>query len=93
MTDDGMMFFATITAANGATLNRETPNRRELLEWLATHGRAGTVSRIGMEAQTPDAVHKMLIGLVAGQVSMDRRARGETPADDPDAARDGSDPS
>ena len=70
MTDEGMMFSATITAADGSTLHRETPNRGELLEWLSVHGQAGTITRIGHEAQTPAAVHRMLIGLTAGHIRM-----------------------
>ena len=60
MTDAGLLFTATITTAAGQALHRETPNRRELLEWLAAHGAEGTITRVGMEAQTPAAVPAFL---------------------------------
>ena len=78
MTDDGLLFTATIATPDGQTRHRETPNRRELLEWLAAHGAEGTITRVGMEAQTPAAVPAFLRALVAGQVLMDaRRMHGD----------------
>ena len=73
MTDDGLTFTATIMTDRGDTLHRETPNRRELLEWLAAHGAEGTITRVGMEATGPEPVAAMLRALVAGQVLMDAR--------------------
>ena len=68
MSDDtGLTFYASVVAAGGATLNRETNNRAELLEWLANHAApgAGTIHRVGMEASGP-SIPNMIIALEVG---------------------------
>jgi hypothetical protein len=69
-TDAGLRFFATITYPDGREAHRETPSRRELLEWLAAHGAAGTVTAVSMEATGP-AIPNMLGALVLGAQALE----------------------
>lgn len=71
MTDDGLMFTATIRTANGADLHRETPSRTELLEWIGAHAGddRGRLVRVGMEA-TEAAASRMLGAIVFGAMQL-----------------------
>lgn len=75
MTDQGLTFYASVIAANGARLNRETDNRAELLEWLGRHAApgAGTIDRVGMAAEGP-AIAGMLTAIEFGRRRMAARA-------------------
>lgn len=70
ITDEGLRFRATLRNAEGVTHTRETDNRVEFLEWIATHRRAGdTVIEVGLLASDP-AVENMLRAVSAGASRM-----------------------
>jgi len=82
MTDDGLTFFATIETPDGEQLHRETPNRLELIAWIAQHATRGRVVKVATEATTDDAIRNTLAALVFGAQQMAARpvdAAGEAP--------------
>jgi hypothetical protein len=69
MTDDGLTFRASIRAADGTEVYRETPHRAELLEWVRAHTAAGgLLIAVGMDA-TGQAVPAMLLALAFGEAN------------------------
>ena len=86
MTDDGLVFHATIDRTDGQRLQFETVNRGDLLAWIAAHGAGpggGTVVRLSMDATTPAAVRTMFAALVFGA---ERLASASAAADAPRCA-------